>query len=72
MENTLKKLKKIYLDKVYAMPEDAGTNMDYGIRKMAQRNQEEFDEIWIKHREGKATFKEWETALDKWLNSELI
>ena len=54
MENTLKKLKKIYLDKVYAMPEDAGTNMDYGIRKMAQRNQEEFDEVWIKHREGKA------------------
>jgi hypothetical protein len=54
------------------MPEDAGTNMDYGIRKMAQRNQEEFDEVWIKHREGKATFKEWETALDKWLNSELV
>tara|TARA_R110000850_G_scaffold56761_8_gene133470 strand:- start:144 stop:362 length:219 start_codon:yes stop_codon:yes gene_type:complete len=72
MESISKDLKKIYLDRVYDMPSNAGTNMDYNVRKMRERFQEEFDEVWIKYNKGKATFKEWESALNKWLNSEII
>tara|TARA_R100000329_G_scaffold133394_1_gene113141 strand:- start:398 stop:517 length:120 start_codon:yes stop_codon:yes gene_type:complete len=39
---------------------------------MIERNWNKFDEIWIKYKQNKATFEEWENALDKWLKSEQI
>jgi hypothetical protein len=42
------------------------------MRKMTERLHEEFDMVWIKHNNNKATYREWENALDKWLNAEEI
>ena len=39
---------------------------------MRNRLAEEFDEIWIKYNNNKATYNQWEQALDKWISSELI
>tara|TARA_R100000315_G_scaffold57932_2_gene32795 strand:+ start:296 stop:424 length:129 start_codon:yes stop_codon:yes gene_type:complete len=42
------------------------------MRKMAERLLDEFDEIWIKYNNNQATYEQWEKALDKWLNAEII
>jgi hypothetical protein len=39
---------------------------------MRNRLEKEFDEIWIKYNNNKATYSQWEQALDKWISSELI
>jgi hypothetical protein len=39
---------------------------------MRNRLEKEFDETWIKYNNNKATYNQWEQALDKWISSELI
>ena len=39
---------------------------------MSRRLHKEFDEVWVKHEKGEATFDEWKKSLNKWLQSELI
>lgn len=72
MLNISKKTKDHYSQAIKALPPHAGTNNDYRIRKMANRLADEFDEVWLKHEKGEATFKQWKQALDKWLKAELI
>jgi len=70
--NISKETRKYYSDQIKALPSKAGTNQDYHIRKMTNRLADEFDEIWIKHEKGEATFQQWKQALNKWLKAELI
>lgn len=70
MEHTSKNLKKIYLDRLNNAK--FNTRKNRGMRKMAERLLDEFDEIWIKYNNNQATYKQWEKALDKWLNAEII
>jgi len=72
MENISKDLKKIYLKRVYEMPNHAGQGTDRNVRNMRIRLQDEFDAVWIKYNKGKATYQEWDKALTKWLKSELV
>ena len=70
MEHTSKNLKKIYLDRLNDAKFNARKNR--GMHKMAERLLDEFDEIWIKYNNNQATYEQWEKALDKWLNAEII
>ena len=42
------------------------------MRLMCERLWEEFDDVWIKYENNKATYEQWEKALDKWLNAEEV
>ena len=73
--NTLKKdLRKIYLNRSEEITNEKfkSRSIDRHIRHMRKRLHEEFDQIWIKYNNNQATYQQWEIALDKWLNSELI
>ena len=54
------------------MPDTAGTSLDRNIRKMSKNANRDFDKIWVKYNNGNATYKEWESALDKWFKLELL
>ena len=70
MEHTSRNLKKIYLDRLNNAK--FNTRKNRGMCKMAERLLDEFDEIWIKYNNNQATYEQWEKALDKWLNAEII
>ena len=70
MEHTSRNLKRIYLDRLNNTKFNKSKNR--GMRKMAERLLDEFDEIWIKYNNNQATYEQWEKALDKWLNAEII
>jgi len=67
-------LKKIFLNKTSAISNEKYRNQskERHIRHMRNRLTEEFDEVWIKYNNNKATYNQWEQALDKWINAELI
>ena len=67
-------LRKIFLDKTSAITNDKYRNRNKArhARHMRARLQDEFDNIWILYENKKATYNEWEKALDKWIYSELI
>ena len=67
-------LKKIFLNKTSAINNEKYRNQskERHIRHMRDRLAEEFDEIWTKYNNNKATYNQWEQALDKWINAELI
>ena len=44
----------------------------YSQKKMAIGLQDKFDEVWLRYNKGKATLKEWDDALQKWISAELI
>ena len=72
MKTTSKNLKKIFLNRLQEVDNDAVNNqsMDRGIRHLRKRYWEEFDEIWVQYNNKQATFEEWNTLLEKWLRSE--
>jgi hypothetical protein len=47
-------------------------SMERHIRHMRNRYWKEFDQVWVNYNNNKATYQQWEKALDMWLNSELI
>lgn len=67
-------LNKIFLNKTSVITNEKyrNQNKDRHMRHMRNRLAEEFDEIWIKYNNNKATYNQWEKALDKWISSELI
>ena len=67
-------LNKIFLNKTSVITKEKyrNQNKDRHMRHMRNRLAEEFDEIWIKYNNNKATYNQWEKALDKWISSELI
>jgi len=67
-------LNKIFLDKTEIITNDKfrGQSKSRPLRHMRKRLYEEFDSIWVKYNNNKATYDQWSKALDKWLNSELI
>ena len=72
----LKKIntRKIFLNKTSVITNDKFRNRskERHIRHMRKRLYEEFDKIWILYNNKKASYQQWELALDKWINSELI
>ena len=70
MEHTSKNLKKIFLDRLEKI--NYNTIKTRGMRLMCERLWEEFDDVWIKYENNKATYEQWEKALDKWLNAEEV
>ena len=70
MGHTRKQLKKIYLDKIGKV--SYNPNKDRKMLKMVKRLQDEFDEVWLKYEKKQATYDDWITALDKWLNAEQV
>jgi len=72
MKTTSKNLKKIFLNRLQEVDNDAVSNqsMDRGLRHLRKRNWEEFDKIWVKYNNKQATFKIWERMLERWLRSE--
>ena len=70
MENISNKTKSHYFkatEKIKNKP-----TMDYRIRRMRKRLQEEFDAVWVRYEKGEVTFDVWEKALNKWLQAESI
>ena len=67
-------LNKIFLDKTEIITNDRFRDQSKKrpLRHMRKRLYEEFDLIWVKYNNNKATYDQWSKALDKWLNSELI
>jgi len=45
---------------------------DYNLMKMRKELHRQFDEVWVKYNNGKATLNEWETSLNKWLSAEKL
>lgn len=70
MKHTPTNLKKYYLTKTQDL--DYKFNSDRHIRKMRDRLWKVFDETWVKYNNNQANFKQWETALNNWLNAEAI
>ena len=70
MEHTSKNLKKIFLDRLKEI--NYNPIKTRGMRLMCKRLWEEFDDVWIKYENNKATYEQWEKALDKWLNAEEV
>ena len=64
-------LKEIFLAKILEM-KWYKDYPDYKMRKMARNLQAEFDIVWLDYLKGKATYNEWEKALDNWLNVEML
>ena len=67
-----KNLQKIFLDRLEKLPNHAGKTQDYHLRKMTKALHEEFDKIWVRYNDNKATFNQWNKALEKWLKAECI
>jgi hypothetical protein len=70
MENISAKTLNHYFSKIKLMPDKKP--LDYRMKRMAIRLQEEFDKVWLRHEKGDVTFDDWKKSLDKWLKSELI
>ena len=51
-----KNLQKIFLDRLEKLPNHAGKTKDYHLRKMTKALHEEFDKIWVRYNDNKATF----------------
>tara|TARA_R100001594_G_scaffold83623_1_gene118213 strand:- start:286 stop:510 length:225 start_codon:yes stop_codon:yes gene_type:complete len=74
MNTSKKDLRKIFLDKSKIITNEKykKRSLDRHLRHMRKRLYKEFDQTWIKYNNNQATYQQWENALDKWLNSELI
>lgn len=70
MKPTSEELKNLFLEKINDL--DYRDNLNRQIRRTRERLWKEFDEVWVKYNNNQATFAEWNKALDKWLNSEVI
>ena len=72
MKSMSKNLKKIFLNRLQKVDDDAIKNqsMDRGLRHLRKRNWEDFDRIWVQYNNEEATFEEWNRLLEKWLGSE--
>ena len=67
-------LSKTFLNKTQLISNDKFSSQSQirHLRHMRKRLYEEFDSIWIEYNNNKASYNQWNKALDKWLNSELI
>ena len=39
---------------------------------MRDRLWKEFDKVWVRYNNSKASFQEWEKALNNWVNMEIL
>lgn len=67
-----KNLQKIFLDRIEKLPNNAGKSKDYHLKKMSKQLHTEFDNIWVRYNDNKATYDQWIKSLDKWLSVECI
>lgn len=67
-------LRKIFLDKTSVITNNKYRNQSKmrHLRHMRKMLQDDFDNTWILYENKKATYNEWEKALDKWIQAELI
>jgi len=74
MRHTSKDLQKIFLDKTSEITNEIFRNrsQERHLRKMRKRLSDEFDKIWVRYNQNKATYNQWINALDKWLKVERI
>ncbi len=74
MRHTSKDLQKIFLDKTSEITNEIFRNrsQERHLRKMRNRLSDEFDKIWVRYNQNKATYNQWINALDKWLKVERI
>ena len=70
MKPTSEDLKKFYLTKTRDL--NYKPTHDRHIRKMRNRLWEEFDNVWVKYNNNQANYKQWDDALNNWLNMEAI
>lgn len=68
--STQKDLKKIFLDRIKDIPYKMET--DRHLRKMKKNLHEELDRVWVRYNNNKATYKEWEKALDNFIKAEKL
>ena len=72
MRHTSQELKKIFSEKVLGMQDKITTPKGKYFKEMRIRLHEEFDEVWVNYLNNQATYDQWEKALNKWLNAEMI
>ena len=74
MRHTSKDLQKIFLYKTSEITNEIFRNrsQERHLRKMRNRLSDEFDKIWVRYNQNKATYNQWINALDKWLKVERI
>jgi hypothetical protein len=74
MKHTSKDLQKIFLDKTSKITNEIFSNRsrERHLRNMRTRLHDDFDTIWVRYNNNKATYNQWQQALDKWLKVECI
>ena len=74
MKHTSKDLQKIFLDKTSKITNEIFRNRsrERHLRNMRNRLHDDFDKIWVRYNNNKATYNQWQQALDKWLKVECI
>ena len=70
MKPTSEELKIIFLDKFHKIESTYLHNRH--MRKTMDRLWDKFDEVWVRYNNNKATYQEWEDALDLWIKAEHI
>tara|TARA_X000001388_G_scaffold22223_1_gene15136 strand:+ start:2158 stop:2334 length:177 start_codon:yes stop_codon:yes gene_type:complete len=58
------------LQKIKTLPDKQ--SQERGNRIMRDRLWKEFDKIWVRYNNSKASFQEWEKALNNWVNMETL
>lgn len=67
------KLQEIFSERVRTkMVNYNGNQTDYKMRKMAVSLHNQFDKVWKDCLKGKATYEQWDKALNSWLDAELL
>ena len=68
--STSRNLKQIFLQKIKTLPDKQ--SQERGNRIMRDRLWKEFDKVWVRYNNSKASFQEWEKALNNWVNMEIL
>ncbi len=71
MEHISQETRSHFLQEMDKMKPNKGL-LSRQLRKMADRAEDAFDKIWLKHQKGEVTFEQWKEALNKWLTIEKI
>ena len=74
MKHTSKDLQKIFLDKTSKITNEIFRNRsrERHLGNMRNRLHDDFDKIWVRYNNNKATYSQWQKALEKWLKAECI
>lgn len=72
MRHTHQDLKKIFSERIMKIQNEITIPKNKSFKRMRERLHKEFDEVWVNYKNNQATYDQWDKALRKWLNAEII